>query len=210
LVSNRCLLDRFELAVQLRHAVDGIDGGDHGIEPEIGLEDRILHQRVQDRRRIGEAGGLDHHALERRHFAAHAPEIEGTQRVHEVAADRTAQAARAHQHGLAVDLLDQFVVETDLAEFVDQHGGLAHAGMAQKLAEQRGLAAAEEAGEDGDGDGDPAFVGGGCGIGHDRRYSRRRKAAKGSPARPRRRSAAPGRSARTAAASRRVAGTQKG
>jgi hypothetical protein len=43
------------------------------------------------------------------------------------------------------------VIEADFAELVDHHRGIGHRRIAQRAIEQRGLAAAEKAGEDGDG-----------------------------------------------------------
>ena len=46
----------------------------------------------------------------------------------------------------------KLVVEPDLAELVDDDGGARELRLAQQMAQQRGLAAAEEAGEHRDGD----------------------------------------------------------
>ena len=48
---------------------------------------------------------------------------------------------------------DQVMVEPDLTEFVDHHRRPVHAGILQERVQQRGLARAEKAGEQGDGDG---------------------------------------------------------
>jgi len=45
------------------------------------------------------------------------------------------------------------MVEADLAELVDDHGGFGERGVAHEAVEQRGLAGAEEAGEHRQGDG---------------------------------------------------------
>ena len=37
------------------------------------------------------------------------------------------------------------MIEPDLAEFVDDHGGIAHAAMSEQAVQQRGLPAAEKA-----------------------------------------------------------------
>ena len=72
------------------------------------------------------------------------------QRLDEVAAQRAAQAARRQQHDVVVDLLDQEMIEADLAELVDDHRGVGERGIAQQAVEQRRLAGAEEAGQDGE------------------------------------------------------------
>jgi hypothetical protein len=45
------------------------------------------------------------------------------------------------------------MVEADLAELVDDHGGLGQRGIRHQALEQRGLAGTEEAGQHGEGDG---------------------------------------------------------
>ncbi len=106
----------------------------------------MRHRGLQQRRRIGEAGGLHDHALER---GAAIIEIaqELLQRGHEIAAQVAAQAAARQHHHVAVDLLDQQMVERDVAEFVDDDGGVAQIRVAQQPVQQRGLAGAEKAGE---------------------------------------------------------------
>jgi hypothetical protein len=81
-----------------------------------------------------EAGGLDHHALERRHLALGALEEQLAHGAHQVAAHRAAQAARVQRHhALVVGLLDQQVVEPDLAELVDDHRGVGKLGRRSSL-----------------------------------------------------------------------------
>jgi hypothetical protein len=65
----------------------------------------------------------------------------------EVPAERAAHAARRQQRGLAVDPLEQEVVEPDLAQLVHDHRAVAHPGLPQQVAQDGGLAAAEEAGD---------------------------------------------------------------
>ena len=60
------------------------------------------------------------------------------------------EATRVEQHGVVVERLDQQVVEPDLAELVDQHGGARQGRVAEQVVQQRGLAGTQEAGEDGD------------------------------------------------------------
>jgi hypothetical protein len=63
----------------------------------------------------------------------------------QLAADGAAQAARLQQHHGVVDALEQMMVEPDLAELVDQHGGVAECRIGQQALQQRGLARAQEA-----------------------------------------------------------------
>ena len=63
-VGDRRLLDRLGLAVERAGAVDRVDRRHDAVEHVALGDDRVGHQRVQDRRRVGEAGGLDHDAGE--------------------------------------------------------------------------------------------------------------------------------------------------
>ena len=56
---------------------------------------------------------------------------------------------RLQQHHVVADIFDQQMVERDLAELVDDDGGLGERRILQQCVEQRGLAGAEEAGEHG-------------------------------------------------------------
>ena len=151
-VGQRHLLHRLREALEIGSAVHGIDHGDHVAQPEMPAQRRVGREPGHDRHRVGEAGGLDHHPLERRHLAALHPPVQPLQPVAQVAADRAADAAALEQHHLLVDLLDQQMVEPDLAELVDQHGRAAQVGQRQEPLEQRGLAAAEKAGQQMGGD----------------------------------------------------------
>ena len=109
--------------------------------PEHGLG----HQRRDDRRRVGEPGGLDRQAIEARHQTPLAPAEQIAHRVREIAPDGAADAAALQDHGLAVNRLEQKVVEADLAELVDQDCGVGELRRSQKSLQERGLARAEEA-----------------------------------------------------------------
>ena len=63
-VGDRGLLHGFFVRVQRRLAVDRIDHGDDAVQPVTQQQIGMRHHRVQHRRRIGEAGGLEQHALE--------------------------------------------------------------------------------------------------------------------------------------------------
>ena len=109
----------------------------------------MRHGGVQHRRGIGQAGGLQQHAAER---AAPVVEIaqQGLQRVDQIAAHGAAQAAALQQHHVVADIFHQQVIERDVAEFIDDDGGLAQRLVLEQAVEQRGLAGAEKAGEDGE------------------------------------------------------------
>ena len=76
---------------------------------------------MQDRRRIGEAGGLDDHALERQDAVVVALAQQVLERRDQIAAHGAAQAAGGEQHHALVDFFHQQMIEADLAELVDDH-----------------------------------------------------------------------------------------
>ena len=79
----------------------------------------------------------------------------------EIAANRAADAAVRQLNHFLVAADDEITVDADLAEFVDDNGVSAAVGAGENTVQQRGLAGAEVAGEDGDGN---LF---GCGHGAD-------------------------------------------
>ena len=93
------------------------------IERETGAQHLVEHERLDDRRRIGEPAGLDHHPVKRM-----ARRQEVAERRDEVAADLAADAAvvdldhgfRGRQRELSVD--------ARLAELVDDHRDAAGTG----------------------------------------------------------------------------------
>ncbi len=147
-VGNGGLLCRNLLAVERVGAVDRIDGGHDPAEDDALGDRRIGHERLQHRRRIGKSAGLDHEARERDDGAfVTAPQQIVNGRC-EVVADFAAQASGLQLDQAVLARLDQVVVEADLAELVDDHGGARKLRPAKQAAEQRRLAAAEKAGED--------------------------------------------------------------
>ena len=166
-VGHRRLLDRFGMRVERRLAIDAVDHGDDAVEPVALHQIRMRHGGVQQRRRIGQAGRFDQHAAE---GAAPVVEIaqQRLQRVHQIAAHGAAQATRLQQHHVVADIFDQQVIERDVAEFVDDDGGIAQRRVLEQAVEQRGLAGAEKAGEHGErnGLGRPAPIGAIAGSRH--------------------------------------------
>ena len=104
----------------------------------------MVEHGVQDRRRVGQPGRLDDDALERLHAAVVAPAQQVLQGRDQVAAHGAAEAARREQDHALVGRLDEEVIETDLAELVDDDDGALEGRVAQQIVEQRRLAGAEE------------------------------------------------------------------
>ena len=137
------------MRVERRFAIHRVDERYDAVEPIAHHQIGVGHDRVQDRRWIGEAGRLQHDPLERLDPAVVEALQQVFERVHQIAADRAAHAARTHQHHVAVDLLDEKMVEADLAEFIDEDERIGERRRGEQSIEQRGLAGAEEAGDDG-------------------------------------------------------------
>ena len=160
------LLHRFLVIVERAFAVHAVDRGHHAVETIARGEQRIGHQRVQDGGGVGEAGRLHHHALERRHLAARALQEQLAHGADEIAAHGAAEATRIQgDHAFVVGFLDQQMVETDLAELVNDHRGVGQLRPAQQLVEEGGLAAAEETRQHGDGN---TLLGGVLRVAHGR------------------------------------------
>ncbi len=79
------------------------------------------------------------------------------QRRHEIIRDRAAQAAVGQfddilfRAALDAAAFQDLAIDAHIAEFIDDHGQLPPAGILQKVADERGLACPEEAGDDGTG-----------------------------------------------------------
>jgi len=100
--------------------------------------------------RIGETGRLQQNPAKRRGFALVAAHQKPSERRLQVAAQRAADTAAGHDRHLALDRLDQQVVDADLAPFVNDYRAVGHVGVAEQAVQQGGLATAEKTGDDGD------------------------------------------------------------
>ncbi len=108
----------------------------------------LIHEEgLGDRRRIGKAGGLDDDRVELA-LALH----QAVEDADEIAAHGAADAPVVHLEHFLVGADHEFVVDADLAEFVDDHGVFLAVRLREDAVEKRGLAGAEIAGEDRDGD----------------------------------------------------------
>ena len=125
----------------------GVGDRDHRVELRPRLHLVVHEEGLGDRRRVGEAGGLDEDAIEPA-GTLHQPLDDADQ----VAAHRAADAAIVHFVDLLVGFDDEVVVDADLAEFVDHHGIALAVVLREDAIEERGLAGAEIAGEHRDGD----------------------------------------------------------
>ena len=92
----------------------GVGDRHHCVEPRRLLHVLVDEEGLRHRRRVGEAGRLDDDGVEPA-LALHQPFDDAD----EVAAHGAADAAVVHLEHFLVGADDQFVVDADLAEFVD-------------------------------------------------------------------------------------------
>ncbi len=147
-VGQRDLAPRFAMRFERRLAVDGVDERRDARKDRPPRQDRIGHQRVQNRRGVGEAARLQDDPGKASERARVAAGQQVAQAVDEIAAQRAAQAARRHEDHVALDRLEQQMVEPDLSPFVDDDERVGEFARAQQAVDQRGLAGAEKARHD--------------------------------------------------------------
>jgi hypothetical protein len=145
------LAARLLAVVELGGGVFGVDQGQDGVQ-QVLLGDFLVHEKgLRHRAGIGQARGFDHHAVEVEQALA----LLGGQQLQgfaQILADRAADAAVVHLDDVFLGVVDQdLVVDVFLAEFILDDGDLLAVRFGQHALEQRGLAGAQKAGEDGDG-----------------------------------------------------------
>ena len=151
MIGQRDLAHRLDVIVERPRAVYGIDRRDDGADAIQPGQRRVRQESLDQRRRIGEPGRFDDDVIETRNLVRLARVIKIVERGDEIAEHGAAQAAVFQHHDGVVAARGEHVIETDFAEFVDHDGGVRHRRIAHRAVEQRRLAAAEKAGEDGDG-----------------------------------------------------------
>ena len=117
-----------------------VDQHDDAVE----RQPRIGEPHLRDPPRIRDPARLDHDRIERDRRRQH-PD----QRVGQVVADRAARAPVGQRDRVAVVGRDQLGVDVQRSEIVDQHREASPPRLAQHPREQRGLAGAEKAADDG-------------------------------------------------------------
>jgi hypothetical protein len=134
------------LLVQPQPDVLGVDDRDDAVELVEVRDGLLREERLGHRRGVGHPGRLDDHRVEVLHLG-----VQALQRRHEVPANRAADAAVHHLHDLPVRLLGHDVrVHRHCTELVldDCEAQAVHLAV-QDVVQQRRLAGAEEAGQDG-------------------------------------------------------------
>ncbi len=124
----------------------GVGDRHHRVEPGRLLHVLVDEEGLRHRRRVGEAGRLDDDRVEPA-LPLHQPFDDAD----EVAAHGAADAAVVHLEHFLVGADDEFVVDADFAELVDDDRVALAVRLAEDAVQERRLAGAEIAGEDGHG-----------------------------------------------------------
>ena len=143
-VGETKLLLRLRSAIDLTKEVLGVDHGHNGIELGPAADIFIDKKCLRDGRVIGKAGRLHDNTI----HAAPAPH-QAAKNSYEIATHRAADAAVVHFENFFFRIDDEIIVNTDLAEFIDNDGVALSVRLVQDSVEQRGLSGTEIAGEDG-------------------------------------------------------------
>ena len=136
------------IAVERRRAEHDIDRRHDAVEPQRGLEEGVGGERVEHGRRIGQAAGLERDAPERRPAGGlRARAAAG--RTTSARPWRTAQQVQplGSSTTSSTAASSSMMIERDGAELADQDGGVRQVRDGEDAGEERGLAAAQEAGQ---------------------------------------------------------------
>ena len=113
------------------------------------FEHRIRVEREEDRRRVGKTSGLDDDPAKPSDLAGIASFNQAAQGSRQVFADGAAQATPGQLEYAALDEVDEVMIDRDLADLVDDNGGVGQFWRDQRPAQQGCLAAAEKARQQG-------------------------------------------------------------
>src|SRR3990172_7149056 len=141
---------RFAELVQLLGRVLGVHHGEDRIEQVVSADILVGEKRLRHGPGVGHAGGLDDDAVELERTLA-APDLQVAEDLDQVAAHRAADAAVVHLDDLLLAVFDDLAVDADLAELVLDHRDALAVVLLEDAVEQRGLARAEKARENGHG-----------------------------------------------------------
>ena len=147
-IGHRHLPPRLRLPIELHRAVQRVHRGDDAVQPAGIARVRLGQQRMGHRGRVRQARRLDRDAAERRQLASVTALPQHIQRIGDVAAHGAADAAVLQQHGVLDRLLDQQMIQAHRAELVDDDDGIGERRLPQQVVQHRGLAAAQEPGDD--------------------------------------------------------------
>ena len=139
------LLLGFVGVVEVLPDVLGIYERDYRVDMEFFTHFGIDEECLNDRPRIGEAGGFNEDVVELVPHLSKAAED-----ANQVPAHGAADAAVVHFENLLLGINDEFVVDADLAEFIFNNGNSFAVVRGENVVEKRGFSSSEESGEDGD------------------------------------------------------------
>ena len=146
-VCNCDLLLRDSFAFECTVTHHGIDRRHHATQHQPTGNVRVRHQCLEDRRRVRESARFDHDAIKPRAPPLVAPPQQILQCLRQVGADFAAQAASGERNDAILARFDQLMIDSDLAELVDDDGGAREFRLTQQMTKYSTLAAAEKAGD---------------------------------------------------------------
>src|SRR5450830_41122 len=136
------------MLVQGMRAIDRVNGDDDAIEPVFRGDETVRHQGMQNRNRRRQPRGFDNDTIKLALAAFGETPGDVLERLLQIAADRAAQAAAAHFHyDVFLTVRHQQMVQTDLAEFIDDDQRVFQLRLGHQIIEQGSLAAAEKTGQ---------------------------------------------------------------
>ena len=101
-----------------------VDEGDDRSEAQTVIEHRIRTEREEDRGRVGEPGRLDHDPAKPPNFAGIAPLEQAAQGSRQILAHGAAQTTPRQLDHTALNKVDEVMIDRNLADFVDDDGGI--------------------------------------------------------------------------------------
>ena len=131
--------------VEVALDVHRVDQGDDAVELDLARDLVVDEERGRDRRRVGQAAGLDQDVVEL--VAALEQLLQDADEIGAHVGD-AADAAVRHLEDLFVGRQHEVRVDVDLAELVLDHRDAVAVALGQDVVQQGRLAGAEEAGED--------------------------------------------------------------
>jgi hypothetical protein len=145
-VGETKLLLRLRSTIDLTKKVLGVDHGHNGIELGPAADIFIDKKCLRDGRGIGQPGRLHDDTI----HAAPAPH-QAAKNSYEIATHRAADAAVVHFENFFFRIDDEIIVNSDLAEFIDNDGIALAVRLREDPVEQRGLSRPEITGDHRDG-----------------------------------------------------------
>ena len=117
----------------------------------------MSENRLQDRCGVGQSGCFDHDAIESGEPFVVEIACYIFKRADQFTAHGAAQAARGQQYGCFVFHIDEEMIQSDIAKFIDNDEGSGHGGIMQQVIEQSGFACTQKSGQNKKRNGDRWF-----------------------------------------------------